>query len=63
MLVAFASALHHQGKRVRILDLDSQGTLSEWLNPKNRLETIPADELLIEAETRFLTTSTSVSAG
>ena len=49
MLVAFASALHHQGKRVRILDLDSQGTLSEWLNPNNGLEPIPADELLIEA--------------
>ncbi|WP_159090211.1 ParA family protein [Ruegeria sp. Alg231-54] len=49
MLVAFASALHHQGKRVRILDLDSQGTLSEWLNPKNGLNPLPADELLIEA--------------
>ncbi|MFA3918830.1 ParA family protein [Ruegeria sp. 2012CJ15-1] len=49
MLVAFASALHHQGKRVRILDLDSQGTLSEWLTPNNGLEPIPADELLIEA--------------
>ncbi|MEX0278581.1 MAG: ParA family protein [Ruegeria sp.] len=49
MLVAFASALHHQGKRVRVLDLDSQSTLSDWLNPNNRLEPIPADELLIEA--------------
>ena len=49
MLVAFASALHHQGKRVRILDLDSQGTLSDWLNPENGLGPIPADELLIEA--------------
>jgi hypothetical protein len=49
MLVAFASALHHQGKRVRILDLDSQGTLSEWLNPNNGLDPLSADELLIEA--------------
>lgn len=49
MLVAFASALHHQGKRVRILDLDSQCTLSEWLNPNNGLDPLPADELLIEA--------------
>jgi len=49
MLIAFASALHHQGKRVRILDLDSQGTLSKWLNPENGLEPIPSGELLIEA--------------
>ena len=28
MLIAFASALHQQGKNVRILDLDSQETLS-----------------------------------
>ena len=49
MLIAFASALHHKGKRVRILDLDSQGTLSGWLDDENGLPTIPADELLIEA--------------
>lgn len=48
MLIAFASALHHQGKRVRVLDLDSQGTLSGWLDPNNGLPPIPDDELLIE---------------
>ncbi|MEP3332227.1 ParA family protein [Sedimentitalea sp.] len=49
MLIAFASALHHQGKRVRILDLDSQGTLSGWLDDENGLLPISTEELLIEA--------------
>lgn len=49
MLIAFASALHHRGKRVRILDLDPQGTLSGWLDENNGLHAIPVNELLIEA--------------
>ena len=49
MLIAFASALHHQGKTVRILDLDPQGTLAGWLAPDSNLPPLPADELLIEA--------------
>lgn len=49
MLIAFASALHHQGKRVRILDLDAQGTLARWLNPSSSLPSISRDELMVEA--------------
>ena len=49
MLIAFASALHHQGKRVRILDLDPQATLAGWLDTENGLPPVLAEELLIEA--------------
>ncbi len=49
ILVAFASTMHHQGKRVCILDLDSPGALPERLNLNNRREPLPADEILIEA--------------
>ena len=49
MLIAFASALHHQGKKVRVLDLDPQGTLAEWLAEDTGLPAIPPEELLIEA--------------
>lgn len=38
MMAAFASVLHHEGKRVRAIDLDPQGTFASWLEPEYQKE-------------------------
>lgn len=50
LIIAIASALHHAGKRVRIIDLDPQETLARWFTDEteNLYPKIPRKELLIE---------------
>lgn len=51
LVIGMASALHRAGYRVRVIDLDEQGTLAEWFEANNegRYEPIPPDELLVES--------------
>ncbi|WP_282610881.1 ParA family protein [Pelagibius sp. Alg239-R121] len=51
LVIGIASALHRAGKRVRVVDLDEQGTVARWFkaDTSNAYPTPPSSELMIDA--------------